>query len=476
MKRLGLILLLFNFQTQDITAQQSQQSQWKEVKVGNTMPDITLGTVVNNNTGKTKFSEFKGKLVILDFWNSGCSACIDNFPHMSELQKQFGDRIQIFLVNDVETQEEIESYFSRAKKYKNKKLIPDNLPSIVSKKHGDNVLNDLFPLKGETGYHVWIDGNGTVILRGPGYINTYEEKIENYLVGKKITYVTDEGVMRDYDDPGPLYALLPKVNRPIIQYNSIITRLADEIASYTGIKRINQIDSVTETVRTSFLNYSIVDLYRLATEDERFKEQQKVDVNYKTIRPILNVNDRAKYTSYTEDFLSRIEDDKWLRKNAFCYEQVAPLNFSEQIRRKYMLEDLNRFFGNLYGVEGKVEKIKTNCWVIIKKSTFKIIKPDSDDGRFERKEINENGKRLILYRNVELHNVLRDIAETNKTVFKTKSALPLIDGTKYDDLVNVKLSMSINSIEELRKALHSYGLDVVKQQREIIKLVLREKN
>lgn len=40
------------------------------------MPDISLGEVHNNYTGNTKFSEFKGKLVILDFWNTMCHSCM----------------------------------------------------------------------------------------------------------------------------------------------------------------------------------------------------------------------------------------------------------------------------------------------------------------------------------------------------------------------------------------------------------------
>src|SRR5688572_7574854 len=64
----------------------------KGLQVGNKMPDIPLGVVINNKTGKTRFSEFKGKLLILDFWDTYCSSCIEGFPKMVQLQKEFGDK------------------------------------------------------------------------------------------------------------------------------------------------------------------------------------------------------------------------------------------------------------------------------------------------------------------------------------------------------------------------------------------------
>ena len=54
----------------------------KGLQEGDVMPDIPLGAIINNATGKKRFSDFRGKLVILDLWYTYFSSCISSFPKM----------------------------------------------------------------------------------------------------------------------------------------------------------------------------------------------------------------------------------------------------------------------------------------------------------------------------------------------------------------------------------------------------------
>ena len=69
------------------------------------------------------FSSLKGKLVILSFWASWCGPCVEEFPSMISLLKQFPDQIVMVAISSDYTQEDISIFFSSLK-------IPNTLPNL----------------------------------------------------------------------------------------------------------------------------------------------------------------------------------------------------------------------------------------------------------------------------------------------------------------------------------------------------------
>ena len=56
--------------------------------------------------GEVKLSDYKGKVVYLDFWASWCSPCKDSFPWMNEMQAKYKDQGVVFIAINVERKRE----------------------------------------------------------------------------------------------------------------------------------------------------------------------------------------------------------------------------------------------------------------------------------------------------------------------------------------------------------------------------------
>ena len=56
----------------------------KPLKIGDKVPDIEFKNIINYKSKTARLSDFKGKLVILDFWGTWCTSCIAAFPKMEE--------------------------------------------------------------------------------------------------------------------------------------------------------------------------------------------------------------------------------------------------------------------------------------------------------------------------------------------------------------------------------------------------------
>lgn len=66
-----------------------------------------------NNNKTVKISDFKRKVVLLDFWYLSCYPCLKAIPDLIKLQKEFKDDLVIIGINDVDDQEFITEYFKK---------------------------------------------------------------------------------------------------------------------------------------------------------------------------------------------------------------------------------------------------------------------------------------------------------------------------------------------------------------------------
>lgn len=140
---------------------QSQEKIPDFPKVGDILPNtIAFHNVINYKSNSIDLSDLRGKLVILDFWSTYCTTCIQAFPHLDSLQKKYGDQVQILLIiqeaGEYITEKKIKAFISNFKK-SHSLVIPIAITSNDS-------TRQLFPHTGIPHY-VWIDPYGRILAK-----------------------------------------------------------------------------------------------------------------------------------------------------------------------------------------------------------------------------------------------------------------------------------------------------------------------
>ena len=74
--------------------------------IGDTAPDFE-GSLTRG--GQMQLSDYRGSVVILDFWGSWCQPCQNSMPHLDDLVTQYGDQglVAVIVSTDIDEQDTI---------------------------------------------------------------------------------------------------------------------------------------------------------------------------------------------------------------------------------------------------------------------------------------------------------------------------------------------------------------------------------
>ncbi len=407
------------FKSEPVSGQQ-QAEVIHPLKIGDTIPEALWNMplqVVNHPEGKKTITlnDYRGKLIIVDFWATWCSSCIVAMPKSHSLQKQLKDTLIILPV----TYEDPEK--ARAFLKSNPTIRGLNLSSVVK----DSVLKTLFPYR-LIPHYVWIGTDQKV----KAFTSAEELRMENVrkMIKNESLKLT---VKNDIDITKPLFLTGDLQNNEVIHY-AVLTKGYHN--GLPGGTRPTQSGKVT--YRRTFTNSSILTLYRV-TAHQLFQEKGG---GFESKRLIIDVAKPEKI-----DYNPAFSDvDSWNRENVYSYDLVVPLEKADQLYH-YLLDDLNRYL-NYYG---RIEKRKVKYLALSLKDKSKKF-PTGDDTSMSLSFL---AKKLD---GMSFINV------------------PVLDETNYKGEVNFLLP-EVADLKQLNEQLAQYNLQLIEGRQPIDMFILSDK-
>jgi thiol-disulfide isomerase/thioredoxin len=399
--------------------------QTEALKIGTKIPELAPLDILGS-TQKFDLNNKTGKLVIVDFFTTGCIPCIASIPKMEALQKEFRDQLEVVMV----TPDNIEKVESLKKK---SEIFRKNTLPIVA---GTRELKQLCPYQAVP-THIWIDEKGTFIYMTDGE-SSNSENLKKYF-GKNAITVTSR--QTDFSRSLPLWKQL---NKSSLQpsYASIISRHVQGTASVSGFTR----DSIDKKIN----GYQSINSIPLTVLIAALRDKKNTFSDWRRII----LEGKARDYKFPDKMTA-----KWSEEHSYCYELFQQGATEEQIKET-MLEDMKRFFA----LSGKIEQRNSPVLVlkIFDKSKLKSKKTE----RTIRYKVDDNS-------DFELEHVtLQEFFTATVGYPGTKYSLPILNETDYEGFVDINLKGKIEDIESVRKQLKHYGLELVEEERNLPFLVL----
>ncbi|RZL20117.1 MAG: TlpA family protein disulfide reductase [Pedobacter sp.] len=412
----------------------------KNYKVGDRLPELTISNVINYKESILKLADFKGKLVIIDFWATWCASCLKSMPKLQAIQKLYNDKVKIISVTS-EPKEVVNKFF---KKTSNEELRNLDLTIVTD----DRLLKQMFRHQ-ILPHIVWIDRDGVV-----SSITSSKEvsiiNIQTMLDAKMPDVIKQKADIR-YNNKKPL--LLGGLPPDLIElkYNSTMTGYVSGLPSSSAFTNAPK-DGVRWIVNT---NEIIQGLYKTALG----KFNGYFMANNRTL---LEFRDSTKVFLYwrNKDWKG-LNKDSLLRNTAFCYELRVPESVSENEMFKMMHQDVDRIMKPMFGITGRLEKRKVSCLVVSRKSGENVL---ATKGGTSQKSSDSFGYKLTNY---NFDDFLSELAWKHFGRYTT----PLINETGYNGYVDMSIEGDLNNLDVVKQEFSKYGL-VIELKERIIDMII----
>ncbi|HWB63073.1 MAG TPA: TlpA disulfide reductase family protein, partial [Chitinophagales bacterium] len=407
------------------------QNTLEPLPLNGKLPNLTLN-MVNYAAPQAKVADFKGRLIILDFWGTKCGACIHHFAALDSLQQQFGKQLCILAVSCTATTDTKQGVQAFIKGYKQRTNGGFTFPCVVN----DVALYKLFPHV-FIPYYIVIDKSGNYIAAADAdELNA--ANISQLLNGKTVAF-NHHVTQTDYTDLQPPYLSLAAGDTTKLLCRSLLTGYNEAIyGTTTGFDG----DAVNDKVEKFFsINVSALSLFKHA--------YLPVDM-WPNNRVILNIPG-------ADDFTLLHNWDSLKYAKAYCYELIMP-PASYACFQQRMQSDLFAFFK----IKGSIEKRSSPCYVLTVLDSSLIVKGKGEPGNTLSDSINI--PRVII------NQPLSVLTERLDQLLP----LPVINETAYTQNVNLQLPVKLTDVDALNNALKKQGLLLIQQNKTMDFFVLTQ--
>jgi len=154
-----------------IFSSKDMQSLFARDSAKSIAPEVIFQTSFEDLQGKMQsLAQWKGKVIILNFWATWCPPCLAEIPEFIQLQKQYSTRGLQFIGIAIDQKDKVQTFT---------KDMGMNYPILLGDMPGIDLSRKIGNTQGGLPFTVIIDRNGNIAATQLGILS--QEKLENII-------------------------------------------------------------------------------------------------------------------------------------------------------------------------------------------------------------------------------------------------------------------------------------------------------
>jgi hypothetical protein len=380
---------------------------------------------------------FKGKWLMLHFWSLGCSSAIASLDKMNSFQSQFGDKLQVMLVgyNGGALNKGIEIVFDRKRKTNNYKL-----PIAF-----DSLLYVEWSLNGVPVTYI-VDPDGILRHITPGSDLT-SQKVADLIDNEAVSIMP---LCFQYSDDDTYDSAV---------YACILSRWGGQYPQLGyELDRFEKLPESHKALGWQVTFASLTRLYQYAYFGRGWffpSDTAYYGKVYET--PIIEVSDKTPFTLM--DFNS----------GEGFYNVYVKLPV-DNLTKKRIMSELQRVLRATFNYDATLEIRSMPVWRLQVQSRRAVEKLRTRGGKPEL--VGNEAITGVTVRNYSVSDFLR-LVTTN---LPNDERIPFLDDTGIDFRIDATVQTDMTDLRSVQAALRSCGFDLVKGEKDMTVLVIRDGN